>query len=91
MVEAIGAGSIFDYQVGLNVSLGQFLGGDSAVTAVRDEFKANNSNLAVTATKLCSLIVGKVQGIGLNRYDAAVTIHAFADQFLSVRDHREAC
>lgn len=86
----IGSGSVFDYQIAEELSLGQFLGGDSAVTAVKDEFDADGNDADVTAAKLCSLIVGKVQGIGLNRFDTAVTVLAFADQMLSIEDHRTA-
>ena len=92
VVRAIGAGTVFDFQVSENLSLGQFVNGDNAITAVRDEFTAtgDNSNTAATAKKLCSLIVGKLQGIGLNRFDTAVAVEAYADQFLSEDAHRTA-
>lgn len=85
---SVGAGTIFDYQVGDKLSLGQVLGGDSAITAVRDEFKGTSDNAAMTASKLCALLVGKLQAIGLNRFDTAVAIYAFADQYISNAAHR---
>jgi len=92
VIRAIGSGTVFDFQVSENLSLGQFVNGDNAISAVRDEFTTtnDNSNTANTAKKLCSLIVGKLQGIGLNRFDTAVAVVAFADQFLSEDAHRNA-
>jgi hypothetical protein len=91
VLATIGAGSVFDYQVSENLSLGQFLNGDTAISAVRDEFtKANKANTATAAKKLCSLIVGKLQAIGLNRFDTSVSVAAYADQFLSEDAHRNA-
>jgi hypothetical protein len=83
VVDSIGSGTVLDYQVGDQLSLGQFLGGDTAVSAVKDEFEAAGADEAATAAKLCALLTGKLQGLGLNRFDTAVAIHAYAEQLLS--------
>lgn len=87
VVARIGAGTVFDFQVAEDLSLGQFLGGDNAVSSVKEEF-VTNTNDAITASKLCAVLVGKLQGIGLNRFDAAVGVLAFADQMIPNSDHR---
>lgn len=79
----IGAGKVFDYPVADNVSLGQFLSGDTAVAAIKDEFKTSGNDGAATAAKLCSQLVGKLQTLGLNRFDTAVAIRAYGDQVLT--------
>jgi hypothetical protein len=83
VITLVGAGKVFDYPVADNVSLGQFLSGDTAVSAIKDEFKAKGNDQAATAAKLCSQLVGKLQTLGLNRFDTAVAIRAYGDQVLS--------
>lgn len=83
VITLIGAGKVFDYPVADNVSLGQFLSGDTAVSAIKDQFKAKGDDQAATAAKLCSQLVGKLQTLGLDRFDTAVAIRAYGDQVLT--------
>jgi hypothetical protein len=63
--------------VGENVTLGQALRGDAAITAAIQRFDSNGKTPG-GAREICILIAERADALGLNSYDAAAALWAFA-------------
>jgi len=63
--------------VGENVTLGQALRGDAGITASLQRYQ-NSSNKSQAASEACVLVADRAEALGLNAYDAAAAVWAFA-------------
>jgi len=70
--------------VGENLSLGQALRGDSGVTAALQRFSATpqdgsaNGQRQTAAREICTLVAERADALGLNAYDVAAALWAYA-------------
>jgi hypothetical protein len=70
--------SVFGFRVGENQTLGESLRGDAGITAALARFKEANED-EQAAIAMCNLVAAKAHWLGLNRFDAAVAVWAFAE------------
>ena len=69
--------TVLTFRLTDNVTLGDALRGDAAISSELSRLQAKPDDRDI-ARRLCSLIASKAEGLGLNRYDAAATLWAFA-------------
>jgi hypothetical protein len=82
--EGLAAHTVLGLTVAEHLSLGQALLADTSVTAAFNRLReAAAANQAEAALALCSAVSGKAEALGLNRYDAAAAVWAFARSAMS--------
>jgi hypothetical protein len=69
---------VLGFIVGENVTLGQSLRGDSAISAAVQRFESSSADRQSTAREICNLVAERADALGLNGYDAAAAVWAFA-------------
>jgi hypothetical protein len=73
----LSAATVLNFRLTDNVTLGDALRGDEAISTELSRLQGNTGE-AETARRLCSLVASKAEALGLNRYDAAAAVWAFA-------------
>lgn len=73
----ISPSGVLGLAVGENLTLGQTLRGDAAIAAAVQRFQSNGDR-GSAAREICNLVTERAQGLGLNAYDAAAAVWAFA-------------
>jgi hypothetical protein len=77
---------VLGLQLGENVTLGQALRGDESIPSAIQRFEtstkssngANEVNSRNAAREVCNLVAARTEALGLNAYDAAAAVWAFA-------------
>jgi len=64
--------------VGENVTLGQSLRGDAGIAAAVQRFQGDAATERAAAREICNLVAERADALGLNAYDSAAAVWAFA-------------
>ena len=73
----LGPSTVLGLPVGENLTLGQALRADAGITASLQRYE-NAANKSVAARETCGLVAERAEVLGLNTYDAAAAVWAFA-------------
>jgi hypothetical protein len=74
---ALSPTTVFGFRVGENITLGEALRGDAGITSAMARYK-DSADDESAALALCNLVAGRAEALGLNRFDAAAAVWAFA-------------
>jgi hypothetical protein len=81
---------ILGFGVGENLTLGRVLAADSEITAELGRLMTASGDARQTsARRLCHLVASKAEEVGLNRFDAAAAVWAFAERSQLDRERRD--
>jgi hypothetical protein len=70
--------TVMGFRLAENVLLGESLRGDAGITAALARYRDANTNAAEAALALCNLVAARAEALGLNSFDSAATVWAFA-------------